>query len=370
MIGKGNEKKYRPRVHFSPQKGWMNDPNAPVFYRGEYHLFFQHDPDSLTWNRMHWGHAVSKDLMHWQQLPIALYPDEQGVIYSGSAFVDNENITGWGDEASPALVLFYTSHDEQTKREMQCIAYTRDGIHFTKYENNPVIDGKDHVPARDPYVFKNRIIGGYSLCLTVESAVEFYHSTDLINWSRTGEFVLPQYVLQGMIECPCMFSDDADVLMMSMDIADDEFDKLPRATSAHNRLMQYFVGSFDGRTFCADRGQHEVLLVDHGPDFYAGTLFSNTRDTILIAWLGNFSAQAVNTPTEKEGFKGILSYPRRLTLKLTPDGYRLYQEFYPTPEDHPGVSYDKNEDEEILIDGCVSERISAGGSYALTSYIS
>lgn len=362
-------KQLRPEVHFSPDKGWMNDPNGPVFYKGEYHIFFQHDPDSLVWDRMHWGHAVSKDLKHWKQLPIALFPDEQGVIYSGSAFVDKDNITGWGEKDSPALLVFYTSHNDLTKREMQCIAYTTDGVHFTKYDRNPVIAGKDHTPARDPYVFENRILGGYSLCLTVESAVEFYHSTDLINWSKTGEYVLPACALQGMIECPCIFFDKKDVLIVSMDIPESEFYKLPKGAIPHNRLMQYFTGAFDGNTFAVDERQQEVLLVDDGPDLYAGTIFANVKDTIFIAWLGNFSDNAVNTKTEDEGFKGILSYPRRLTLKETPEGYRLKHEFFPAPQDEDKVTYNKSEAEEMLIDGCVFEKITHYGAHIMTSYL-
>ena len=162
----------RPRYHFTPKKGWMNDPNGPVFFRGEYHIFFQHDPDSLVWNTMHWGHAKSVDLLSWEELPIALFPDEQGVIYSGSAFVDEENVSGFGSKEEPALLLFYTSHNMKTMREMQCLAWSTDGMTFHKYEGNPIIPGADHTPARDPQVFKNPFLGGYSLCLTRENVVE------------------------------------------------------------------------------------------------------------------------------------------------------------------------------------------------------
>ena len=363
------EKMLRPKAHFTPKKGWINDPNGPVFYNGEYHLFFQHDPDSLVWDRMHWGHAVSKDLINWEQLPIALYPDEQGVIYSGSALVDHENITGFGMKDLPALLVFYTSHDEQTKREMQCLAYSTDGVDFTKYDKNPIIGGKENTPARDPHVFKNAVLGGYSLCLTVERAVEFYHSTDLISWTKTGEFTLPSYALHGMIECPCMISDRVsgkNVLMLSMDIEESEATKFPKGVPFHKRLMQYFVGSFDGNVFIADKEQNEVLLVDNGPDFYAGTVFSNMNDNILIAWLGNFSENAISVPTEKEGFKGILSYPRKLTLKMTENGYRLRHEFFPKPDPGYGIIYRKSEDEEMIFDGCVSEKITLDGTYADT----
>ncbi|MCR4649072.1 MAG: glycoside hydrolase family 32 protein [Lachnospiraceae bacterium] len=357
-----------PLVHFSPHKGWMNDPNGPVYFNGEYHVFFQHNPNDVYWDSMHWGHAKSNDLMHWEELPIALFPDEQGMIFSGSAFIDKDNITGLGSEKKPPVLLFYTSHDAATKREMQCMAYTPDMEHFYKYEGNPVIPGKENTPARDPQVFENKILGGFSLCLTVENAVEFYHSNDLISWEKTGEFRLPEYAVHGMIECPCMFEDEKHVLMMSMDIPDSEISKLPEDSVPHNRLMQYFVGTFDGKTFAADENQKETLLVDYGPDFYAGTIFSNTKDTILIAWLGDFSEKAKNSETVKEGFKGILSFPRTLKLKKTNSGYRLYHTFIKGCEGEEGVSYRKDDGEESITDGCVSEIIKDNGLKAYTSY--
>ena len=386
-----NINKVRPAIHFSPQKGWMNDPNGPVYFNGEYHIFFQHNPNDVCWDSMHWGHARSKDLMHWEELPIALYPDEQGMIFSGCSFVDEENITGFGSSDALPVLLFYTSHDEKNKREMQCMAYTTDMEHFYKYAGNPVIGGREGTPARDPQVFKNKILGGYSLCLTVERAVEFYHSDNLINWEKTGEFVLPGYAVQGMIECPCMFEcsgmseDKMYVLMMSMDIPESEFLKLPAEAVPHNRIMQYFTGTFDGNTFIADKEQDKTLLVDYGPDFYAGTIFSNTKDIILIAWLGDFSPAAKKSETEKEGFKGILSFPRKLQLKKTNAGYRLCHSFIEGVKNEESVSYeritgeenitgDKNaiaEEtvivEESITDGCVKEVIKEGGFTAFTA---
>ena len=364
-----NIERIRPTIHFTPKKGWINDPNGPVFFNGEYHLFFQHNPDATHWDNMHWGHAKSKDLIHWEELPIALFPDEQGMIFSGSALVDKENITGFGSKDNPVLLLFYTSHDAITLREMQCLAYTTDCVHFYKYEMNPIIPGKDHTPARDPHVFVNNILGGFSLCITVESAVEFYHSSNLIDWEKTGEFVLPQYAIHGMIECPCLIRDTKDVLMMSMDVSDSEFCKFPKDAVPHNRTMQYFVGEFDGYSFKADDSQNETLLADYGPDFYAGTIFSNLEDNILIAWLGDFSEGAKNAPTVAEGFKGILSYPRKLKLETTKEGYRLRQSFVSIPESEESISYTKTEDLEILTDGCVKEIIKENGFKVFTSYI-
>ena len=365
--------KQRPNLHFTPEKGWMNDPNGPVFYKGEYHLFFQHDPDSLVWDTMHWGHAKSKDLVHWEHLPIALFPDEQGVIYSGCAFVDEDNITGWGTKEEPALLLFYTSHHMETRREMQCLAYTTDCLHFTKYEGNPILPGEDYTPARDPLVFRNRILGGFSMVITREKEVEFYHSDNFLKWEKTGAFLLPKYALSGMIECPCMFeTQDQDgvpktILMLSMDVPETEFGKFPEQAVAHARCMQYFTGRFDGRVFAVDQEQKEVLLVDYGTDFYAGTIFANVEDTILIAWLGDFSEGARRTPMEQEGFRGIQSYPRKLTLHKTADGYRLHHAFYPDPSAFEGeLRYIRSGTEGKLSDGCVIEILREKGFLPVT----
>ena len=364
--------KLRPKIHFTPEKGWMNDPNGLVFYQGKYHLFYQHDPHSLVWDTMHWGHAVSDDLIHWEHLPIALYPDDIGVIYSGSCFVDTDNVTGWGSDGKPALLAFYTSHKMDTSRECQCLAYSTDGVSFQKYEGNPIIPGKDHTPARDPQVFRNTILGGYSMVLTREKCVEFYRSSDFISWAKTGEFRLPDYALHGMIECPCMFCTDGKyVLMLSMDVPESEYEKFPEEAVPHARVMQYFTGSFDGSCFFADPSQKEVLLVDYGPDFYAGTIFSNVKETILIAWLGDFSDGARNTPTENEGFRGIQCFPRKLTIVQTENGERLHHEFFPfRKEDLPdGVILNSSSEEIQLIDNCVAESISNSGIISRSSYI-
>ncbi len=346
----------------------MNDPNGPVRYRGEYHVFFQHDPEKLEWGLMHWSHAKSKDLLHWEELPIALYPDEEGAIFSGSAFVDEKNISGFGSADEPALLLFYTSHNMETGREEQCLAYTTDGVTFQKYAHNPIIPGADHTPARDPQVFANKILGGYSMVLTTEDKAEFYHSTDIIHWEKTGEFRLPEYALKGMIECPCMVFDEKVVLMLSMDVPENEFDKFPKEAVPHKRVMQYFVGDFDGKKFAADEAQKEVLLVDYGEDFYAGTVFANVDEHILIAWLGNFSEGAKHANTKEEGFNGILSMPRMIKLQMTSEGWRLHHEFIEVLKAEEGGSLISKEDGEILTDGCVREEIKEGGFICATSF--
>jgi len=385
--------KDKPKIHFSAQKGWINDPNGPIFFNDEYHIFFQYNPYATHWDNIHWGHARSKDLMHWEELPIALFPDDQGMIFSGCAIFDKDNLSGLGNENDPPVLLFYTSHDEETLREMQCLAYTLDMETFFKYDKNPIIPGKDHTPARDPFIFENKILGGFSLCITREKRIEFYHSNNFLDWEITGSFELPEFAPEGMIECPFMFEDNRHVLVMSMDIADTEFDKLPAEADKHNRFMQYFIGDFDGYKFVLDDGQKNALLIDYGPDLYAGTIFSGVKDTILIAWLGDFSNGAKDLHTEKEGYKGILSLPRKLKLKKTDTFFVLIQSFYPDLKSIDNVIYIKTplmntegskEDDiydrsimemidkgfdEILIDGCVRECLKDEGSISYTSYI-
>ena len=133
------KEKHRPLVHFTPQANWMNDPNGMVFYNNQYHLFYQYYPDSTVWGPMHWGHATSTDLVHWQHQPIALYPDSLGYIFSGSAVVDTNNMSGFGKDGKIPLVAIYTSHDTAGEKagkinyQNQSIAYSLDeGKTWTK----------------------------------------------------------------------------------------------------------------------------------------------------------------------------------------------------------------------------------------------
>lgn len=355
----------RPEFHFTPPKGWMNDPNGLVFYQGKYHIFYQHNPYSCEWDSMHWGHAVSEDLIHFTNLPIALEPDEEGDIFSGSCVVDEDNLTDLGTTECPALLAFYTSHHPVSMREQQCMAYSRDGISFVKYQNNPIIPGKDCTPARDPFVFRNEVLGGYSMCFTTEKSIRFYHSEDLLNWNETGDFVLPDFTFHGMIECPAIFKASGKyVLLMSMDIPESEYKKFPEGAAPHNRLMQYIVGDFDGNVFTNVEENAGPLLVDTGREFYAGTLFNNVADPILMAWLGN-SDKVMSIPTDGEGFRGVLSYPRRLSLVKTSDGYRLRQEFYPAIEAERSENYRNG----VLRDSFIEESISEDGMCIATNVL-
>ena len=150
---------FRPQIHFSPKEKWANDPNGMVCYKGIYHLFFQHYPDSSVWGPMHWGHATSTDLIHWQQQPIALYPDSLGYIFSGSAVVDHNNSSGFGKKGQVPLVAIFTHSDPKGAKEKrndfqnQSLAYSVDeGKTWTKYAGNPVLKNPGIIDFRDPKV--------------------------------------------------------------------------------------------------------------------------------------------------------------------------------------------------------------------------
>ncbi|HAX96136.1 MAG TPA: hypothetical protein DCY35_06410, partial [Prolixibacteraceae bacterium] len=204
--------KYRPQFHFSPEANWMNDPNGMVFYDGEYHLFYQHYPDSTVWGPMHWGHAVSKDLVHWEHMPIALYPDSLGMIFSGSAVVDWKNTSGFGTTGNPPLVSVYTIHNMEQEQagqndfQSQGIAYSIDkGRTWEKYEHNPVLPNQGIRDFRDPKVLWHENSQKWIMVLAVQDHIEFYSSPNLKDWTFTGNFGKELGAHGGVWECPDLF---------------------------------------------------------------------------------------------------------------------------------------------------------------------
>ena len=262
---------FRPEIHFTPEKGWINDPNGLVYVNGEYHVFAQYSVEPI-WGPMHWCHAVSRDLIHWQELPVALYPDKLGAAFSGSAVYDKENVTGLGTRENPPLVAMYTSHSHM---EQQSLAASNDpGFrNFLKYRGNPVLsNGEDRI-FRDPKVFPNPIRGGWSVAITMTDRVAFFASQDLKHWEKTGEFGPEGNFMPGQWQCPDLFpltihGEEKWVLVISM---------------GHQRT-QYFTGTFDGDTFHCDMPYQPVKLLDQGFDNYAGVTFNGTEDRILISW--------------------------------------------------------------------------------------
>lgn len=196
---------YRPKIHFSPEKGWMNDPNGMVYVDGEYHFFYQKYPYDTSWGPMHWGHATSRDLIHWEHQPIALYPDELGFIFSGSAVYDTQNSSEYGTNENPPIIAIYTSHHKDGL-EQQSIAYSNDkGRHFEKSYLNPVIKNPGISDFRDPKAFWNPVRRCWSLVLAAQDRVFFYASQNMKNWEKTGEFGPEGNHAKGVWECPDLF---------------------------------------------------------------------------------------------------------------------------------------------------------------------
>jgi fructan beta-fructosidase len=242
---------YRPQFHYTPAKNWMNDPNGLVYYKGEYHLFYQHNPDGNTWGNMSWGHAVSHDLVRWKELPLAISHDENEMIFSGSVVVDHQNTSGFGTEANPAMVAVYTSNPKARSDQNQSLAYSLDrGRTWTKYDGNPVLD-IDNSEFRDPKVQWHAPTESWLMTVVkaTERKVAFYSSKDLKTWTHLSDFG-PKGVVGGVWECPDLFRLPVDgdqrkqkwVLVVSMN---------PGHLYGGSGT-QYFVGEFDGTTFTPD----------------------------------------------------------------------------------------------------------------------
>ena len=264
------DSEYRPNFHFTPAKNWMNDPNGLLWHNGEYHLFFQHNPYGTKWGHMSWGHAVSKDLLTWTELPVAIPEGEDGAIFSGSAISHGEEI-----------VAFYTRHTDT--RQAQCIARSSDnGRTFKKFENNPVLDeGKKDF--RDPKVFKYLNHWIMSVAQPMERQISFYKSFDLINWQHLSNFG-PAAATDGIWECPDLFPlemDDKEVWVLLVSL---------NPGGLYGSGTQYFVGDFDGQNFTPRYSTREPRWLDFGKDNYAGVTFNGEPGgrRIFIGWMANW----------------------------------------------------------------------------------
>ncbi len=307
--GPGTVELHRPLLHFSPPHGWMNDPNGLVYLDGTYHLFYQHYPDSTVWGPMHWGHAISRDLINWQHLPIALYPDSSGYIFSGSAVADINNSSGLKAGENTPLVAFFTY--DKHGYETQALAYSTDnGRTWIKYDKNPVIGNPGEKDFRDPKVFYHQASGYWIMSLAVKDHIEFYRSHNLLEWGKTGSFGYGHGSHGGVWECPDLFelTDAATgttrwILLVSINPGG------PNGGSA----TQYFVGSFNGSTFIQHDDSTAIRWLDYGPDNYAGVTWNNTPDDrrIFLGWMSNWNyGQVVPTAT----WRSAMTLPRELSL--------------------------------------------------------
>lgn len=313
----------RPLVHFTPAKNWINDPNGLVYLDGEYHLFYQYNPQGDTWGHMSWGHAVSRDLVQWTHLPVALSEASDHMIYSGSAVVDWNNTSGFGQNSLPPLVAIYTAHYTNQPLQKQHIAYSNDkGRTWTAYAGNPVLDIGD-ADFRDPKVFWHESSGRWIMVvsLSVRKQLSMYASRDLKNWLHLSDFG-PVGCVDGIWECPDLFP-----LLVEQNSGQEKWVLLLNINPGHpagGSGCQYFVGHFDGTRFVSE--SDEVLWVDHGPDFYAAVSWSdipaNDGRRIILGWMNNW-IYAGKTPTSP--WRGMMSIPRVASLKKTSHGYRLIQ---------------------------------------------
>jgi fructan beta-fructosidase len=304
---------YRPQVHFSPKEKWTNDPNGMLYYKGTYHLFFQYYPDSTVWGPMHWGHATSTDLIHWQQKPIALYPDSLGYIFSGSAVVDYNNTSGFGKNGKVPLVAIFTHHDPKGEKEKrndfqnQSLAYSLDeGKTWTKYVGNPVLKNPGIVDFRDPKVMWYEPGKKWVMTLATKDRITFYSSPDLKSWKKESEFGKDAGAHGGVWECPDLFPLDNNgkkiwVLIVNLNPGG------PNKGSA----TQYFLGDFDGNKFTSN--STDTKWLDYGPDEYAGITWSNTGNKkIFLGWMSNWLYANV-VPTVR--WRNAMTIPRELHIK-------------------------------------------------------
>ncbi len=299
----------RPQFHFSPARGWTNDPNGMVYHDGEYHLFFQHNPYGVNWGNMTWGHAVSTDMLHWRQLPDAIHPDGLGTIFSGSGVVDQQNTTGWQTGAHKPIVAVYTSAggtsaQSQGQPFTQSIAYSTDrGRTFTKYEGNPVLK---HLVGgnRDPKVLWHEPTSQWVMIVYLERPrFALFGSPDLKTWTELSELVIP-----NGHECPDLFE-----LPVNGNARDTRW-------VVWEAAGRYMVGTFDGKAFTP-----ETELIDScfGANDYAAQTFSDLPEDdgrrVQIAWMRG--GRYPNMP-----FNQQMTVPRVLNLRTTPDGVRLFIE--------------------------------------------
>ena len=300
----------------------MNDPNGLFYYKGKYHLFFQHNPQAIVWGNMSWGHAVSTDLYNWQELPVAINCTDTTGIFSGSAVVDHNNTSGFGSTDNPPIVAIFTEHQNDESNQSQCLAFSVDeGATFTKYVGNPVLNINEK-NFRDPKV--QWIDGQWimTIALANEFKISFYSSPDLKNWTHLSNFG-PAAEVGGVWECPDLIHlGDKWVLLVSLNPGGYQI----------GSGTQYFIGQWNGKEFIA--ADTKTRWLDYGRDNYAGVTFSNAPDDkkIFLGWMSNWH-YAPKVPTDP--WRSAMTLPRELSLRAD----RLIQTPINHPDGFPEVSF-------------------------------
>jgi sucrose-6-phosphate hydrolase SacC (GH32 family) len=299
------KERYRPQFHFTAEKNWLNDPNGMVYYQGEYHLFFQHNPYGTDWGNMTWGHAISSDMVHWKQLPHALYPDEMGTIFSGSTVVDWHNTAGFQQGDEPPLVAAYTYAGEYVHPALpytQNLAYSHDrGRTWQKYGENPVVPNLSGANDRDPKLLWHEPTKQWVMVLYIDQplSLAFLTSQDLKTWTPTG------CSIPGMRECPDLFE-------LPIDGDPNNTRWVLLEADGH-----YMLGDFDGKAFTPEIGK---LLLDYGNNFYGTQTFNDMpvhdHRRIQMVWMD--SGQYPGMP-----FNQQMTFPCELSLRTLAGGLRV-----------------------------------------------
>ncbi|MEJ7738017.1 MAG: glycoside hydrolase family 32 protein [Chitinophagaceae bacterium] len=295
---------YRPQFHFTVKRGWSNDINGPIYYNGVYHLFWQSFPFGLDFNvdYMYWGHAVSKDLLHWEELEPALYLDSLGSPWSGSTVIDKNNSAGFG---ANALIIFYTAFDRISKKQVQCIAYSTDnGKTFMRYKGNPIIDSNrewESNHTRDPKVLWYEPTKEWIMVLFEKNGMSFFTSTNMKQWKRQSH-------IEGLHECPDFFELPVDGNPGN------------KKWILHGGSSDYFIGSFDGKSFTPETEKvsySEGTTPGWGPTLYAALTFEEMPDNrrVQIAW-GRIKHEGMP-------FNQMMLFPTEFSLRTTKNGIRL-----------------------------------------------
>jgi len=320
------DQQYRPQLHFSPREHWTNDPNGLVYFKGEYHLFYQYNPFGNQWGHMSWGHAVSRDLLHWHELPVAI-PEKDGVmIFTGSVVVDGENSSGFCSSGTECLVAVYTGDGDtaQGHRETQNVAYSLDnGRTWTKYQKNPVLD-LHLADFRDPGVFWDDASRRWIMAVSLpkQRKVRLYGSPNLKDWTQLSDFG-PAGDVDGDWECPTLLripSVDGKESLWALKVGLNP--GAPQGGSGE----QYFFGSFDGKNFTSSTEPGAHGWTNYGKDDYCAISYNGLgkdERPVLIGWMSNWQ-YAAKLPTSP--WRGQMSLARRLSLVKDKDGLALKQD--------------------------------------------
>lgn len=307
-----NDERFRPQIHFSAEKNWTGEPSGLLYDNGEYHLFYQYNPDQPVLGNIHWGHAVSRDLLHWQSNPIAITPDSSGQIYPGSVISDPDNTSGLGSTTTPAWLAFYTYHNpDNTNKPGKTIAlaYSIDkGLSWKKH-SIPVLTADNETTFRNPHISWNEVCEQWLMTVSTGSTIQFYTSANCLQWSFLSEFSSNTYSEGGWESSdffPLQITDTVKwVLLVSMN----------GGPAGGAPATRYFIGDFDGKQFKPT--QIQELWTDYGKDNYAATTCydSSTNRRIILSWMNSWDyANLIPTQTRR----GCMTFPRELTL--VPEG--------------------------------------------------